>query len=176
MLGSSGGGKTTLSDAVGRSLGIPCFSVDKAQWRPRWKPVSDEEFRRVHEGWLTRPRWIIDGWGDACSLRRRLEAADTVVFIEHPLWRHCWWALKRQCSGILVARRDTPEGCPPLSAPWRLVKAIRWGRLHGGPLARQILSEIHGQKEKTVYRLDSPDALDAFVARVAGGGPHRKPG
>ena len=175
VLGNSGGGKTTLSLAMASLLGIPCYSVDKAQWRPHWAPVPLDELARTHGEWLAQSRWIIDGWGDVSLLRPRLEAADTIILIEHALWRHCWWALKRQCAGILFARTDTPPGCAVLSSSWRLVRALRWGHRCGVPLAKQILSQMPDGGERRLHLLNSPRALNQFLARLRADPPPRAP-
>ena len=56
----------------------------------------------AHAAWLAEPAWIIDGFGGMDLIARRFAAADTIIFVDFPLYTHYWWALKRQARTIGV--------------------------------------------------------------------------
>ena len=163
MIGNAAGGKSTLSLELSRRLGVPYHSVDKALWLPGWRPVAAAEFAKLHAAWLSEPGWVIDGWGDLGLIEERLGRADVVVLVEHPLWRHCLWAIKRQCLGVFFERSDGPAGCRLLPRTWQLVKAMRWIHVHGLPEVRKRIDRLC--KPEAVYRVRSPREL-AEVARA----------
>ena len=43
VIGNGGGGKTTLSRALGAALGLPHVEVDEIQFGPRWERVPADE-------------------------------------------------------------------------------------------------------------------------------------
>ncbi len=165
VLGNAGGGKSTLSRELSRRLRVPYHSVDKALWLPGWRPVAAEDFARLHKSWLVEPGWVIDGWGDMALIAQRLARADAVVVIQHPLWRHCFWALKRQCGGIFRERSDGPEGCRLLPKTWQLVKAMRWIHLYGMPQLEQLVGGVC--EPGSVYRVGSRRQLAEVAHALA---------
>lgn len=165
MLGNAAGGKSTLSLELSRRLGVPYHSVDRWHWLPGWRPVPEEEFAQLHRGWMAEPGWVVDGWGDMALIGERLLRADAVVVIRHPLWRHCYWALKRQCAGIFNRRSAGPDGCPLARRTWQLFKAMRWIHLRGMPeLERRIGAAC---SPDAVYWVSSPRQLASVIRALA---------
>ena len=165
VIGNAGGGKSTLALQLSERLRLPYHSVDKALWLPGWRPVGGQDFARLHAEWISEPGWVIDGWGDMELIEERLARADAVVLVQHPLWRHCYWALKRQCFGIFCERLDGPTGCRLLPKTWQLVKVIRWIHLYGLPrLKKSICARC---RPGAVYHVGSPAQLAAVVRVLA---------
>ena len=92
-------------------------------------------------------------------------SADAVVLVEHALWRHCVWALKRQCAGIFWARSDGPEGCRLLPKSWELVKVMRWIHLYGLPELKERIRVLC--KPGSVYHIRRPSDLGAVARALA---------
>ena len=44
VIGNAGGGKSTLFRQLSLARPVPYFPVDRIQWRPGWRLVSDDEF------------------------------------------------------------------------------------------------------------------------------------
>ncbi len=175
VLGNPGGGKSTLSRRWSAELGVPYFSVDAAIWRLETGKVPGEEVERIHHQWLAQPGWIIDGWGDFNLITKRLEEADTVILIEHPMWRHYWWAARRECGNVV---RRTREGQSPgevLDQTWQLIKAIRWVRRTGLPWLMEELERQHAGGK--LLRITGREALDALMENphAALSAPKREP-
>jgi len=112
VIGNAGGGKSTLCRKLSLAKGIPLYSIDKVQWKAGWVRASPQEIRQRHEEILSsNQKWIIDGWGGWDDLKTRFAAADTIIFVDFPLWVHYWWGFKRQFASLFVKNTDFPEGC-----------------------------------------------------------------
>jgi adenylate kinase family enzyme len=163
VIGNAGGGKSTLCRALAAARGLPYVAVDQMQWRPGWDLVPDDAFLAMHDAVLDRPTWIIDGFGPWTAIERRFEAADTIVLVDMPFWRHLWWAAKRQIRSIVVGRADGPEGCPMFPVTIALF-TMMW-RIERDLKPRLLASIARHEGRKTVVRLRSPADIRDFRAR-----------
>ena len=160
VIGNAGGGKSTLCQKLSKARGLPFFAIDQIQWKPGWVPASAEEVSREHTNLLTKDRWIIDGWGGWDNILARFAAADTIIFIDHPLWIHYWWASKRQFMCLFRPRPDGPPGCPMLPMTWPLLKMIWAIHKEGRP---KILNAVNALgNEKRIFHIRSPKELHSF--------------
>lgn len=140
---------------------LPLYRLDVLQWNPGWQPTPPEEFDRRHEELIQRDRWIIDGFASWSSIERRFESADTIVLVDHSLWVHYWWAIKRQFMCLCRPRPDVVEGCPMLPMTGKLLRMI-W-QIHRR-LRPQLISLVHKYRdEKWVYHIKSPRELREFI-------------
>ncbi len=163
VIGNAGGGKSTLCHALSRARHLPLHPIDKIQWRPGWRLVPAEEFAANHDRLLTREAWIIEGFGPWDSVEKRFDAADTIIFIDHPLWLHYWWATKRQVVSIFRIPPGDPEGCPRLPVTLRLYRMM-W-RLHRD-LRPKLIAAIEARRlQKRIFHIKSPKELAAFRAQ-----------
>jgi len=165
VVGNVGGGKSTLCRHLSQELGLPLLSIDQIQWKPNWKPAPYEEIKIKHNEIVFQNRWIIDGWGPNDLIRERFDLADTIIFIDHPLWVHYWWTIKRQIKTIFRERIDEPEGCPMLPMTWLILKMIWVIHQSSRPW---ILQEIQKLKvnDKQVIHIRSPRQLRLFKGRM----------
>jgi adenylate kinase family enzyme len=161
IIGNAGGGKSTLCAQLGKALNLPVYPVDKLQWKPGWVLVPAEEFHRTHEQWLQLDRWIIDGWGPLPDIEARFQAADTIIFVDHSLIIHYWWAFKRQVKCLFRPRPDGPEGCPMLPMTGKLFRMIWAIHRQRRPQMVQLVNAL--SETKQVFHLRSPRELRAFV-------------
>ncbi len=125
IVGNAGGGKSTLGRRLAERHGLPFFSVDQIQWLPGWVQADECVVARKLDDVATAERWIVDGWGPWSSLERRLVAADTIIFVDFPLWMHFWLAAERQISAARGEDRSDPlEGCDQLAVTKGLFELI----------------------------------------------------
>jgi adenylate kinase family enzyme len=111
VFGNAGGGKSTLSKRLAQITGLPLIVLDLVQYKAGGEKVPDEEYKIAHAAILQQDCWIIDGFGSLDTVWERLEAADTLVYIDLPVLQHYFWVTKRLIKGFWVA----PEGYPPNS-------------------------------------------------------------
>ena len=67
---------------------MPLIVLDLIQYKPGGDKVPDEEYQTAHQGILQQDRWIIDGFGSLDTVWKRLEVADTLVYIDLPIIQH----------------------------------------------------------------------------------------
>jgi adenylate kinase family enzyme len=152
VIGNAGGGKSTLARRLRDALQLPLHPVDQLQWLPGWKRVAAEDFAVVHARLVVEPRWIIDGWGEFDAIEARFLRCDTVVLVDFPLWRHYWWALKRQFMCVFRPRIDGPPGCPMLPMTWPLLKMLWSVNRDAMPRLRALVDAQREMKRVIVIR------------------------
>lgn len=166
IIGNAAGGKSLLARQMGDVLGLPVHSVDDVQWRAGWMRADSIELSSTLEAWQREPEWVIDGWGPWESIERRFDAADTIVFVDLPLMRHYWWALKRQFESSTGMRKDwPPRGCRPLPITLTLLALIR--RIHHEARPRIAAALSTPAIAQRVVHIRSVDDLQNFRNAIA---------
>jgi adenylate kinase family enzyme len=163
IIGNAGGGKSTVSRRLRDSLGLPLYPVDQLQWRPGWQATPKNEFEEAHAKLLAEQTWIIDGWGNFDAIEERFRQSDTIILVDYPLWRHYWWAIKRQFMCLFRPRIDGPPGCPMLPVTSRLLKMIWSIDKHAMPQLRLLVAKYSGQK-KTFHIRTLADLREFYIA------------
>ena len=110
VIGNAGGGKTRLSLRLAKIYGLEVTHVDSIQFRANMQMRPLDETRRTLSEVAARDSWLIDGYGPLDQFETRLAQADTVIFIDFPLWRHLWWCAKRQIRALWRPRAELPRG------------------------------------------------------------------
>jgi adenylate kinase family enzyme len=95
--GTSGSGKSTFAEELARRLGVPYVELDALHHGPNWSEPSAEEFTaRVRETMDGAPDgWVIDGNYEVKLGDTVLGAADTIVWLDLPLWLKARRLLRR---------------------------------------------------------------------------------
>jgi len=93
--GTSGSGKTTFAQELAERLELPYVELDALHHGPNWREPTDEEFRaRVRRAMAAAPHgWVIDGNYEAKLGETVLAEAETIVWLDLPLWhklRRLW--------------------------------------------------------------------------------------
>ncbi|MBT6138902.1 MAG: flagellar protein FlaR [Rhodospirillaceae bacterium] len=161
IIGNAGGGKSTLSRRLAELTGLPYHSLDALMWAPGW--VQHPDYGRRHQELISNERWIIDGFGTWETVLSRLDAADTVVHVDLPFWRHVWWATKRHIKVYLGDPPPAPEGCDYRGAFWHLL-TIMW-RLHR-VWRTELLAALAERDRLKIYHLRSPGDFERFLAEA----------
>ncbi len=162
VIGNAGGGKSTMCKVLSTVHALPYYAIDKIQWKPNWVLTPEPEYTDAHEELLSKPRWLIDGFGSWSSIERRLREADTIVFVDHPIWVHYWWATKRQIKSLFFGRPDGPEGCPMFRVTIRLYKMMWWFHKEMHP---KLLVAIEARRPHArIIHIRSPRELTEFAA------------
>jgi adenylate kinase family enzyme len=110
VIGSGGAGKSTFAKRLGAILNLEVIHLDSVYWRPGWVEPPKAEWRMTVEGLLARDSWIMDG-NYSGTLDLRLEACDTVIFLDLPRLICLWRVVKRWRAYRNRSRLDVAEGC-----------------------------------------------------------------
>ena len=160
VIGNAGGGKSTLSRIVAEAHGLPVVELDHLLWQPGWTQADPEALRRQHADAIASDRWLIDGYGPWDLVPQRLDRADTIIFVDHPLPVHLWWATKRQIRSLFTGA-EGPPGCAMWRMTWPLFRMMVWLHREVRP---KLLSEIAARRDLVrVIHLTSPAQLRCFA-------------
>ncbi len=111
ILGSPGAGKSTFSFALAEKMGFPLYHLDQIFWRPGWVNIEKEEFDAAVAEVLKKDAWIIDGNYNR-TIPMRLEACDTVFFLDYPRLVCFFGVIRRVLGSYGKVRPDMADGCP----------------------------------------------------------------
>jgi len=107
VLGSSGSGKTTFSNQLGRVLNLKTVHLDAHFWKPGWVRTPSPEWRELVSSLIQEESWIMDGTYES-TLDLRIPSADAIVLIETSRWTCLWRMLSRQAT--VDDQPDAPVG------------------------------------------------------------------
>jgi adenylate kinase family enzyme len=110
IIGSGGSGKSTLARNIGRITSIEIFHLDKLFWQPGWVSITKEELAEKVKDIVQRDSWIIDG-NYSGTMDIRMEAADTVVYLDFPTIVCLYGIFNRWAMYAGKRRPDMTEGC-----------------------------------------------------------------
>lgn len=162
IIGSGGSGKSTLARQLGKMLRMEVYHLDALFWKPNWVGTPKEEQRNIQHELIEKEEWIFDGnYGGTIDIR--LQAADTIIFLDIPRMVCVFRALKRVLQYRNKKRPDTGEGCKErvslqfLQWIWEYPKTKRPGIL-------ERLEEL--SREKEVIVLKSSQEVQLFLESV----------
>ncbi|MCT4780535.1 MULTISPECIES: DNA topology modulation protein [Exiguobacterium] len=163
LIGSGGSGKSTLARQLGQRLGIRVHHLDSLLWRADWQAVPREEQQRIQKELVSRDDWIIDGnYGGTMDLR--LNAADTIIFLDLPRTTCVYRILKRSIRYRHQARPDMAAGCPEKID----VAFLKWIWNYPNVQRPDIQSRlVQVASTKTIVVLKSPQEVQRFIESVA---------
>ncbi|WP_413578207.1 hypothetical protein ACLVWU_06655 [Bdellovibrio sp. HCB290] len=153
VIGNACAGKTVLSRQLAQNQNLPLTHVDSIQFLPGMKVRPHKESIAMLLDVQNKPCWIIDGYGPLDILEKRLIQADRIVMIDFPLWRHYWWATKRQIVNLWKPRPELPEGCSEVS--WAQTKKLY-----------KTIGTVHRLMRPELLRILSRDNLNNKVIWV----------
>ena len=164
VFGNAGGGKSTLARRLAELTHIPLYPLDMIQYRAGGGKVPHDEYLKAHAELLQRDAWIIDGYGCRKSAWERFASADTLVYVDLPLFTHFTWVTKRLFKGLFVTPEGWPEASPMLSSTISSYRVLWLCHRHLTPKYRELVSAA--RQHKRVYHLRSAAEMDAFLNGV----------
>lgn len=165
VFGNTGGGKSTLSKRLAEMTGLPWVPLDLLQYQPGGSEVPHAEFKAAHDALLQRDHWIVDGFGSLDTLWERLDASDTLVYLDLPVLRHYWWVTKRFLTGAWVPPAGWPENSPLLRGTLNSYSTV-W--LCHTKLTTRYREYVEAAKAtKRVFHLRSRQDIEQFWQTMA---------
>jgi adenylate kinase family enzyme len=162
LLGSSGAGKTHLSERLSDILGIPAIHLDAHFWQPGHVPRGEREWRGIVSTLVQRESWIMDGTYER-SLDLRIPHADAIIVLDGPGNRCLDRVLRRQRETEGKQRRDRAEGC----AERVDLNHVRYVMQYEEVTRPQIVASIERYgRGKPVAEIRGPEHVDPFVSTL----------
>ena len=121
IIGPAAVGKSTLAQRLSDVLGIPVYHLDSLYWRPGWTPTPANEWEETLRGIVDSEAWIVDG-NFTQTMRDRLEAADTIIYLDLPRLASTIGAIRRR----LLHRWRPAPGVQVQSRPMFNLQLFRW--------------------------------------------------
>lgn len=165
VFGNAGGGKSTLSRRLAELTGLPLYVLDKIQYLAGGVRVASDVYQEIHAQTIASDQWIIDGFGSMDTLWGRLDAADTLIYVDLPIAVHTWWVTKRLLTGHITPPVGWPENSPIWKSSMQSYRALWLCHRYLTPRYRAYVQQA--QSIKTVYHLRSPAQINQFLTEVA---------
>jgi len=164
VFGNAGGGKSTLSKRLSQITGLPLYVLDKIQYPSGNTEVPHEDYKHVHQEILATDRWIIDGFGSMETVWLRLDEADTLVFVDLPLYVHFWLVTKRLITGHFKPPEGWPEKSPILKSSMNSYRVLWLCHKYLTPRYRDYVEQA--QNSKHVYHIRSTEQISQFLISI----------
>lgn len=161
VFGKPGSGKSTISKALALATGIELHQLDSIVYKANGEFVKREVFDLAHDNIINSESWIIDGFGPLGSFNTRLEAADTLVYIDLPYPISYWFVTKRMLKGLFVKPEGWPDGSSVIKGTIQSYKTLKLCPKFWNDDFRARL-ELRA-KEKEVHIIRSVSELNNFV-------------
>lgn len=160
VIGSGGAGKSTFAKRLSHILNIEVIHLDSLYWGAGWVEMPKHEWKKRIGQLLDKDSWIMDG-NYSGTLDMRLNACDTVIFLDMARPVCLWRVIKRWMIYRNMSRPNMAEGCvEKLSLDFM---AWLWNyRKRTRPKVMKMLTEVSGSKK--VIRLRSTSEMEKFLA------------
>ncbi len=89
VIGTTGSGKSTLTEKLGQQLGLRWVDMDELHWLPDWNERPTLEFRAILDEITQGSGWVLAG--NYSSVRDITWArAEAIVWLDYPFWTIFW--------------------------------------------------------------------------------------
>ena len=165
IIGSSGSGKSTLARQLGAKLELPVIHLDRYFWHPGWVGTPQAVWSKKVTDLTRGNEWIIDG-NYRGTLDIRLQAADTIIFLDLPRLVCTWRATKRRFQYRNKPRPDIAEGCTEALFDPAYFSFVRWVWNYPNRARPNVLQKMKQLPDnKHVIWLKSTAEINHFATR-----------
>lgn len=158
IIGCPGSGKSTFSRALHKKTGIPLYHLDQMYWNADKTTVEKSVFMQRLFDTLQKEQWIIDG-NYASSMEIRLQACDTVFFLDYPL-DTCIEGVKSRRG---KERSDMPWVEAENEEDEAFIEFIRHYESENKPKVMELLKQY---SQKRIYIFKDRNEADAYLKRL----------
>jgi len=171
IIGSPGAGKSTLAREIGHILKIDPIHLDHHFWRRGWKEYSRKRRIKIEQRLIRKKhdKWIIEG-SYLSSSDNRLQAADTIIFLDTPFLLCLRRVIIRHRKELGRKRSDIPRKSTDKLDWLRIAKIICFPLVSRnwllGKIKKLEKQSIGTGSEKTVIIIQSSKELEAFLSTL----------
>ena len=156
IIGCPGSGKSTFARALAAKTGLPLHYLDMMYWNPDRTIKPKEEFRAALRETVALPEWIIDG-NYGSTLEIRMEACDTVIFLDFPV-------------EVCISGVEERRGKPRPDMPWVEVEPdlefIEFIKKYNEESRPKVIELLEKYKEKSIIIFKSRAEADEYLRRL----------
>lgn len=153
VIGCPGSGKSTFSRALHQITGIPLFHLDMLYWNTDKTTVERAVFLEKLFRVVQKDQWIIDG-NYSSTMELRLQACDTVIFLDYPA-EVCLEGIRQR------------QGKPRSDMPWTETKEdpefIQYVKDFHHQSRPQIIEMLGKYPDKNIHIFTNRTQADTFL-------------
>ena len=158
VIGCPGSGKSTFSKSLHKITGIPLFHLDMMFWNADKTTIDKSIFLERLLKAIQNSEWIIDGnYGSTMDLR--MQACDTVVFLDYPL-DVCLNGIKERRGKL---RTDMPWIENEGEEDAEFIEFIKSYNAESRPKVMKLLDKY---SHKDIYIFNNRDEADEFLNQI----------
>jgi adenylate kinase family enzyme len=153
VIGCPGSGKSTFSQALHKITGLPLFHLDMMYWNANKTTVEKSVFLERLLKTIQKSEWIIDGnYGSTMELR--LQACDTVIFLDYPL---------EVCLEGIKQRRGKPRSDMPWIETEEDSEFVEFIKSYNDQQRPGVLALFEKYHEKNIVVLNDREEANVFI-------------
>jgi adenylate kinase family enzyme len=156
IIGCPGSGKSTFARALAAKTGLPLYYLDMMYWNPDRTIKPKEKFRAALRETVALPEWIIDG-NYGSTLEIRMEACDTVIFLDYPV---------EVCISGVEERRGKPRPDMPWIETDPDLEFIEFIKKYNQESRPKVIELLEKYKEKNIIIFKSRAEADEYLRRT----------
>jgi adenylate kinase family enzyme len=156
IIGCPGSGKSTFARALAAKTGLPLYYLDMMYWNPDRTTKPKDEFRAALRETVALPEWIIDG-NYGSTLEVRMEACDTVIFLDYPV---------EVCISGVEERRGKPRPDMPWIETDPDLEFIEFIKKYNQESRPKVIELLEKYKEKNIIIFKSRAEADEYLRRT----------
>ena len=162
VIGPGGAGKSTFARKFGERLAIDVVHLDAHYWRPGWVETNAADWEKKIDEIIAGESWVMDG-NYSGTLQKRLQACDTVVFLDLPRSVCAWRVIKRYMQRRGETRPDMAPGCPERFS----LRFLLWVWNYPKRSRQKILDLLDEFKHcRRIVQLSSSQEVSNFLATL----------
>ena len=158
VIGCPGSGKSTFSRALHEIIGLPLYHLDMLNWNADRTTVEKEVFRARLAEIMAKGCWITDG-NYGSTLELRMQACDTVFFLDYPL---------DVCMNGITERRGKERPDMPWieSADEVDEEFIEFVKNYNSENRPDVLALLKKYADRDIFIFKSRDEADSFLREL----------
>jgi adenylate kinase family enzyme len=156
IIGCPGSGKSTFARGLAAKTGLPLYYLDMMYWNPDRTTKPKDEFRAALRETVALPEWIIDG-NYGSTLEIRMEACDTVIFLDYPV---------EVCISGVEERRGKPRPDMPWIETDPDLEFIEFIKKYNQESRPKVIELLEKYKEKNIIIFKSRAEADEYLRRT----------
>jgi len=161
VFGKPGSGKSILCRHLAAATAIPLHSLDAILYNKNGQQLERNSYDKIHAGLIASDRWIIDGFDLMGTFNQRLDAADTLIYIDLPYYVCYYFVTKRLLTGFVVTPAGWPQGSSMIKGSLQSYKVLKHCPKFWNDDLLQTLK--NKSTDKSLHIIRSIEDLNSFV-------------
>jgi len=155
VIGCPGSGKSVFSRELHKKTDIPLYHLDMMYWNSDKTTVEKRVFLGRLRAALEKDEWIIDGNYNS-TMELRMEACDTVIFLDYPT---------DVCLDGIRERQGKPRSDMPWIETEEDAEFIEFIKSYNSQSRPKVLALLEKYRDKNVIVFGNRQEADGFISR-----------